>query len=54
MVGAALLLASDEASYISGESICIDAGYHNAAVTEDGFRPAWGKVWGTFEIPPHD
>ena len=53
MIGAALLLASDEASYISGESICIDAGYHNAAVTEDAFRPAWGKVWGNFEIPPH-
>ena len=54
MVGAALLLAGDEANYISGESICIDAGYANAAVTEDGFRPAWGKVWGTFEIPPHN
>jgi NAD(P)-dependent dehydrogenase (short-subunit alcohol dehydrogenase family) len=54
LVGAALLLASDEANFISGESICIDAGYHNAAVTEDGFRPAWGKVWGTFEIPPHN
>ena len=54
MVGAALLLASDEASFISGESICIDAGYHNAAVTEDGFRPAWGRVWSPFEIPPHN
>ena len=29
----------------------VDAGYANAAVTEDGFRPAWGKVWGPFEIP---
>jgi len=54
LVGAALLLASDEANFINGESICIDAGYANAAVTEDGFRPTWGKVWGTFEIPRHN
>jgi len=53
MVGAALFLASDEAGFVSGESICIDAGYANAAVTEDGFRPAWGRAWSPFEIPPH-
>jgi hypothetical protein len=32
----------------------VDSGYANAAVTEDGFRPAWGKTWGKFQIPPRD
>ena len=51
-VGAAIFLASDDAGFITGESLCIDAGYANAAVTEDGFRPAWAKVWSEFSIPP--
>lgn len=52
LVGAALFLASDDSAFVSGESIYVDAGYHNAAVTEDGFRPAWGKPWSPFAIPP--
>lgn len=51
-VGAAVFLASDDANYVAGESLCVDAGYANAAVTEDGFRPEWGKVWREFDIPP--
>lgn len=51
LVGAALFLATDDANFVSGESVYVDAGYSNAAVTEDGFRPAWGKAWGPFEIP---
>lgn len=54
VVGAVLFLASDEAGFISGESIYVDAGYHNAAVTEDGFRPPWGRVWSPFQIPPRE
>lgn len=50
-VGAAIFLASDDANYVAGESLCVDAGYANAAVTEDGFRPEWGKVWREFDIP---
>lgn len=50
-VGAAIFLASDDAKFIAGESLCVDAGYHNAAVTEDSFRPAWGRVWSEFAIP---
>jgi NAD(P)-dependent dehydrogenase (short-subunit alcohol dehydrogenase family) len=52
LVGAAMFLASDDSNFVSGASICVDAGYANAAVTEDGFRPPWGKVWAPFEIPP--
>ncbi len=52
IVGAAIFLATDDSNFVSGESLFVDAGYSNAAVTEDGFRPAWGKVWGAFEIPP--
>jgi len=52
LVGAAIFLASDDSNFVSGASICVDAGYANAAVTEDGFRPSWGKVWAPFEIPP--
>jgi NAD(P)-dependent dehydrogenase (short-subunit alcohol dehydrogenase family) len=52
VVGAALFLASDDSSFVCGESVYVDAGYHNAAVTEDSFRPAWGRVWSGFEIPP--
>jgi 2-dehydro-3-deoxy-D-gluconate 5-dehydrogenase len=54
LVGAALFLASDDSNFVSGESIVVDAGYANAAVTEDSFRPAWGKVWGPFEIPARE
>lgn len=52
LVGAAIFLATDDSNFVSGESLYVDAGYSNAAVTEDGFRPAWGKTWGPFEIPP--
>jgi len=50
-VGAALFLASDDAKFVAGESLCVDAGYANAAVTEDGFRPEWGRVWHEFHVP---
>jgi 3-oxoacyl-[acyl-carrier protein] reductase len=50
-VGAAIFLASDDAKFVAGESLCVDAGYANAAVTEDSFRPAWGRVWSEFTIP---
>jgi NAD(P)-dependent dehydrogenase (short-subunit alcohol dehydrogenase family) len=52
LVGAAIFLATADSNFVSGASLYVDAGYANAAVTEDGFRPAWGKTWGTFEIPP--
>jgi NAD(P)-dependent dehydrogenase (short-subunit alcohol dehydrogenase family) len=52
LVGAAIFLATDDANFICGESLYVDAGYSNAAVTEDGFRPAWGRTWGTFQAPP--
>ena len=52
LVGAAIFLASDDSNFVSGASLSVDAGYANAAVTEDGFRPTWGKVWAPFEIPP--
>lgn len=54
LVGAALFLATDDSNFVSGESLYVDAGYSNAAVTEDGFRPVWGKVWAPFEIPPRN
>jgi 3-oxoacyl-[acyl-carrier protein] reductase len=47
LVGAAIFLATDDSKFVAGESLVVDSGYANAAVTEDGFRPAWGK----FEIP---
>jgi NAD(P)-dependent dehydrogenase (short-subunit alcohol dehydrogenase family) len=52
LVGAAIFLATDDSKFVAGESLVVDAGYANAAVTEDGFRPAWGKTWGRFEVPP--
>jgi NAD(P)-dependent dehydrogenase (short-subunit alcohol dehydrogenase family) len=52
LVGAAVFLASGDSKFISGQSLFVDAGYSNAAVTEDGFRPAWAKVWKSFDIPP--
>jgi 3-oxoacyl-[acyl-carrier protein] reductase len=54
LVGAAIFLATDDSNFVSGESLYVDAGYSNAAVTEDGFRPPWGKTWGPFEIPPRN
>jgi len=50
-VGAAIFLASDDAKFVAGESLCVDAGYANAAVTEDGFRREWARVWSEFTIP---
>ena len=52
LVGAAIFLASSDSNFVSGASLCVDAGYANAAVTEDGFRPPWAKVWAPFAIPP--
>jgi NAD(P)-dependent dehydrogenase (short-subunit alcohol dehydrogenase family) len=52
--GAALFLASDDAKFVAGESLYVDAGYSNAAVTEDGFRPVWARVWGKFPVPGHE
>jgi len=52
LVGAALFLATDDSNFIAGESLYVDAGYSNAAVTEDSFRPAWARTWGKFAIPP--
>jgi 3-oxoacyl-[acyl-carrier protein] reductase len=51
LVGAALFLATDDANFVAGESLYVDAGYSNAAVTEDGFRPVWARTWSEFEIP---
>jgi len=53
LVGAAIFLATGDSNFVSGESLFVDCGYANAAVTEDGFRPGGGKVWGPFEIPPN-
>jgi 2-deoxy-D-gluconate 3-dehydrogenase len=54
LVGASIFLATEDSNFVSGASLYVDAGYANAAVTEDGFRPAWGKTWGKFEIPPRN
>lgn len=51
LVGAAIFLATDDSNFVAGESLFVDAGYANAAVTEDSFRPAWGRTWGRFEVP---
>ena len=51
LLGAAIFLATDDSNFVSGESLYVDAGYSNAAVTEDGFRPPWARAWGRFEIP---
>ena len=52
LVGAAIFLATDDANFVAGESLYVDAGYANAAVTEDSFRPPWGRTWGPFQVPP--
>jgi len=52
LVGAAIFLATEDSNFVAGESLVVDAGYANAAVTEDGFRPAWGQTWGEFQVPP--
>jgi NAD(P)-dependent dehydrogenase (short-subunit alcohol dehydrogenase family) len=54
LVGAAIFLATEDSNFVCGESLYIDAGYSNAAVTEDSFRPPWGRTWGRFEVPPHN
>jgi NAD(P)-dependent dehydrogenase (short-subunit alcohol dehydrogenase family) len=53
VVGAALFLAGDGANFMVGQSVVIDGGYANAAVTEDSFRPEWARVWSEFAIPGH-
>jgi 3-oxoacyl-[acyl-carrier protein] reductase len=53
LVGAAIFLASDDSNFIAGESLYVDAGYSNAAVTEDSFRPVWARTWGEFKVPPN-
>ena len=52
LVGAAIFLATDDSNFVAGESLYVDAGYANAAVTEDSFRPPWGRTWGPFQVPP--
>ena len=52
LVGVAIFLATDDSNFVAGESLHVDAGYANAAVTEDSFRPAWARTWGKFEVPP--
>jgi 3-oxoacyl-[acyl-carrier protein] reductase len=54
LVGAAIFLATDDSNFVAGESLVVDSGYANAAVTEDGFRPPWGKTWGKFQIPSRE
>ena len=51
LVGAAIFLATDDSNFVAGETLYVDAGYSNAAVTEDSFRPPWGRTWGQFEVP---
>jgi hypothetical protein len=45
-------LATDDSNFVAGESLYVDAGYSNAAVTEDGFRPVWARTWGEFKSRP--
>ena len=54
LVGAAIFLATDESNFVASESLYVDGGYANAAVTEDDFRPTWARTWGEFEIPPYN
>jgi len=51
LVGAAIFLATDDSNFVAGESLYVDAGYSNAAVTEDSFHPAWARTWGPFQAP---
>ena len=51
LVGAAIFLATDDSNFVCGESLYVDAGYSNAAVTEDSFRPAWGTNLGQIRNP---
>jgi NAD(P)-dependent dehydrogenase (short-subunit alcohol dehydrogenase family) len=52
LVGAAIFLATGDSNFMCGESLYVDGGYSNAAVTEDSFRPPWGRIWGKFQVPP--
>ena len=54
LVGAAIFLATDDSNFVAGEALYVDAGYSNAAVTEDSFRPVWARPWGEFKVPPRD
>jgi NAD(P)-dependent dehydrogenase (short-subunit alcohol dehydrogenase family) len=54
LVGAAVFLATDDSNFVVGESLYVDAGYSNAAVTEDSFRPVWARTWGEFEVSPRN
>jgi NAD(P)-dependent dehydrogenase (short-subunit alcohol dehydrogenase family) len=54
LVGAAIFLATEDSNFVAGESLYVDAGYSNAAVTEDSFRPPWGRTWSPFQVPPRN
>jgi NAD(P)-dependent dehydrogenase (short-subunit alcohol dehydrogenase family) len=54
LVGAAIFLATDDASFIVGETIYVDGGYTTAAVTEDQFRPEWARAEHTASGPRTD
>jgi len=54
LVGAAIFLATDDSNFVAGEALYVDAGYSNAAVTEDSFRPVWARPWGEFKVPPRN
>jgi hypothetical protein len=47
------LLATDDSNFVAGESLYVDAGYSNAAVTEDAFVRV-GPDLGRFEVPPQN
>ncbi len=44
LVGAAIFLSSDDAKFIAGESLVVDAGYTVAGVTDDRYRPEWVRA----------
>ncbi len=54
LVGPAIFLASEDASFVVGETLYVDGGYTTAAVTEDQFRPEWARAEHTAEGPRTD
>ena len=54
LVGAAIFLATEDSNFVAGESLVVVAGYANAAVSEDGLPPGWGRTWGKFEVPKRE